>query len=139
VGGTASGGGFEYNRATDEAAAAHVLAAADHLIRFPLEAYRLARVSVAELQAGLGDAGPVGEWLWRRFIELPLPESVSLKEIWALGDSLPLLVTALGASSFEEIDLRPGLRGLGPEDMRLLWGDLLAKLRRSARAGAAGA
>lgn len=132
VGGTTSPDGFEYNRATDDPAAAFVLSATDRLIQYPLESYRTARVSVAELQHELGGAGHVGAWLWGRFVELPLPDFVVLKELWALGDSLPLLVTALGASSFEGADLRPGIRHIAPEDVRLLWGDFLAKLRLAA-------
>lgn len=136
VGGSTAPDGWEYNQATDEEAAAFVLGSGARIIRFPLESYRAARISVAELAHDVAGAGTVGEWLWRRFVELPLPESVSLGEVWALGDSLPLLVTALGRSAFEELSAEPGVRDVGADDVRLLIGDLLAKLRahESARA-----
>ncbi|WP_345801350.1 nucleoside hydrolase [Microbacterium sp. AZCO] len=132
VGGTTEPGGWEYNRATDEDAAAFVLGTSARVIQYPLESYRRARISVAELEHDLVSTGSVGAWLWRRFIELPLPPGVLVGEVWALGDSLPVLVTALGRSSFEELSTEPGVREVDADDVRLLVGDLLAKLRRHA-------
>lgn len=131
VGGTANPDDWEYNRATDEDAATFVLRTRATVIQFPLEAYRTARIAVAELEQGLADSGVVGAWLWDRFVTLPLPEGVTLGEVWALGDSLPLLVTALGRSSFEGLPLTPGVREVGADDVRLLISDLFAKLRRA--------
>ncbi|MEU1972151.1 nucleoside hydrolase [Microbacterium sp. NPDC019599] len=133
VGGTRDAGGWEYNRATDEDAAAYVLGTTARIIQYPLESYRVARIGVAELEQELAGSGAVGGWLWERFVTLPLPDEVALGEVWALGDSLPLLVTALGRASFEESDLTAGVREVGPDDVRLLIGDLLAKLRLAER------
>lgn len=132
VGGTFAPGAWEYNRATDEKAAAFVLETGIPMIEFPLESYAAARVPVAALEHGLVAAGSIGEWLWQRFVELPLPAEVSLGEVWALGDSLPLLVTALGRSAFEELSAVPGRRAVSDGDVRLIVDDLFAKLRLAA-------
>lgn len=133
VGGSTENGVWEYNRATDEAAARSVAASTMPVIQYPLEAYRRATISVAELEQELGSCGDVGAWLWRRFVELPLPASISPGEIWAMGDSLPLLITALGRSTFEDTPTAAGIRTIDPNDLRLLIGDLCAKLRGHAR------
>jgi len=129
VGGAFEAGAWEYNRGTDEQAAAFVRDSGIAMIEYPLESYAAVRVPVAALEEGLVTSGPIGAWLWRRFVELPLPESVSPAEVWSLGDSLPLLVTALGRSAFEERSADPGQRTVGDGDVRLIVDDLFAKLR----------
>ena len=80
------------------------------------------------LEHDLGGSGRVGRWLWEQFVSLPLPDFVRLGGVWPLGDSPPVLLTALddASSSYAEEGLR---RVYTDVDMRLLVGDLLAKLR----------
>ena len=79
-------------------------------------------------------SGRLGAWLWERFTSLPLPDFVELGELWPLGDSPPVLVTALGSGSSAFTTSSPS-DDRGPHrvytgvDVRLLVGDLLAKLR----------
>jgi purine nucleosidase len=96
--------------------------------QFPLETYRRCACSVAELESDLGGSGLVGEWLWTRFTELPLPDFVRLGGVWPLGDNPPVLVTALDdeSSTYRET---PTGRVYTDVDVRLLFGDVLAKLR----------
>ena len=96
--------------------------------QFPLETYRRCAYAVAELEADLGGSGRLGAWLWERFLVLPLPDFVRLGGVWPLGDSPPVLVTAL---SDESSTWRPTPSGrvCTDVDVRLLFGDLLAKLR----------
>ena len=96
--------------------------------QFPLETYRSCAYSVAELEADLAGSGRVGEWLWTCFTELPLPDFVRLGGVWPLGDSPPVLVTALDdeSSTYRET---PTGRVYTAVDVRLLVADLLAKLR----------
>jgi inosine-uridine nucleoside N-ribohydrolase len=140
IGGTLEDGVGEYNRDTDPAAAERVFAHPGlPITQFPLETYRRCALSVAELQHRIGRCGEVGEFLWRQFVELPLPDFVDLGEVWPLGDSPPLLVTALDdASSAWTIGTTLGggrLRVFTEIDVRLLVGDLLAKLSLHAGAG----
>ena len=133
VGGTAEDRGFEYNRDTDPAAADLVLATADlPVVSFPLEAYERCAYSVAELEHDLGGSGRIGRWLWERFVGLRVPEGFPIGATWALGDSPPLLVTALteASSTFVVEPGGPGeRRRCTAVDFRLLVGDLLARLR----------
>ncbi len=133
VGGAAPDRGFEYNRDTDPAAADLVLAQAGlPIVSFPLEAYERCAYSVAELEQDLRGSGRVGRWLWQRFVGLPLPEGFPIGATWALGDSPPLLVTALteASSTFVVEPTGPGeRRRCTAVDFRLLVGDLLARLR----------
>jgi hypothetical protein len=98
----------------------------------PLETSRSCAVSVAELEADLGGAGRVGAWLWQRFVELPIPDFIELGELWPLGDSPPVLETALGAG-LSWTATGPGRRVCTAVDTRLLVADLLARLRRHER------
>ena len=143
VGGALDPEAPEYNRDTDPQAAAEVLGRADLAVRqFPLETYRRCACSVAELEHDLGGAGRVGAWLWERFTSLPLPDSIQLGEVWPLGDSPPVLVTALDDASSTWTG--PAARRVCTDvDVRLLVADLLARLRlherrRTAGAGASG-
>lgn len=133
VGGSVAEGGDEYNRDTDPDAAARVLATAGLVIdQVPVETYRRCAVSVAELEMVLTGSGPLGAWLWRQFVELPLPDFIELGEVWPLGDSPPVLLTALDGAGSTWTDVGPGRRMCTDVDVRLLLGDLVAKLRRHA-------
>ena len=135
VGGTVGEGPAEYNRDTDPAAAELVLDRPDLAVRqFPLETYRSCAYSVAELEHDLAGSGRVGRWLWNRFLELPLPEWIRLGGVWPLGDSPPVLLTALDdeSSTYTETPAAPGSaarRVYTDVDVRLLFGDMLARLR----------
>ena len=135
IGGSLDPGAFEYNRDTDRAAAEFVFSRpAVEILQFPLETYRRCAYSVAELEHDLGGCGRLGQWLWERFTSLPLPDFVQLGGNWPLGDSPPLLVTALSDESSSFTSTPPG-PDRGPRrvytdvDFRLLVGDLLARLR----------
>lgn len=133
VGGSIDDGVDEYNRDTDLEAAAYVLGQTGLAIdQFPVETYRQCAFSAAELEQRIGGAGPVGAFLWRQFVELPLPDFVELGEVWPLGDSPPVLVTALGDASSAWTSPAPQRRVFTSVDVRLLVGDLLAKLERHA-------
>jgi hypothetical protein len=128
----------EYNRDTDPAAA-EAVRSTPGLVRweYPLETYRSCAWTVAQLEEILRTCGPLGAWLWDRFVTLPLPEWLEVDAVWALGDSVPLIGTALGAEhgDWEEAD---GARVCTRVDTPLLLGDLTALLRRHARAAAGG-
>ena len=114
----------EYNRDTDAAAAASVLASGMPVVQVPLETYERLRVSVAEVRADLAHASYPGGWLAERLLDLPA--FVTLHGVITLGDSA--LAAVVGARP----ELPPGCRTAAcvtDIDMRLLWGDLLAKLR----------
>ena len=120
--GGSSGGAPEYNRDTDAAAAASVLASGFPLVQVPLETYQRMRVSVAEVRADLAHASYPGGWLAERLLDLPA--FVTLHGVITLGDS------ALAAVAGLDPDFRPNAgRVITEIDMRLLWGDLRAKLR----------
>jgi hypothetical protein len=145
IGGALAPDTFEYNRDTDAAAAEFVFGRpALEIWQFPLETYRRCAYSVAELEHDLGGSGRLGAWLWDRFTSLPLPDFVELGELWPLGDSPPLLVTALGSES-STFTTSPAADDRGPRrvytdvDVRLIVGDLLAKLRLHERRLAPGA
>ncbi|GAA4968518.1 nucleoside hydrolase [Kineococcus glutinatus] len=134
VGGSLTGAA-EYNRDTDPAAAARVLATPGLQVRqFPLETYRQCAWSVAQIEDLLTSVGPVGDWLWQRFVELPLPEGFEVDAVWPLGDSCPLIGTALSA---ESSTWQPGehetVQVCTRIDGALLFGDMVALLRRHAR------
>lgn len=112
----------EYNRDTDAEAAASVLASGIPLVQVPLETYQRMRVSVAEVRAELGHASFPGGWLAERLLDLPA--FVTLHGVLTLGDSALAAVVGL------DPDFAPDAgRIVADIDMRLLWGDLLAKLR----------
>jgi purine nucleosidase len=139
VGGSLDGEAAEYNRDTDPHAAGRVLERSDLAVRqFPLETYRRCAYSVAELEHDLAASGRLGAWLWTRFLELPLPDWISLGGVWPLGDSPPVLVTALGdeSSTWTTVEAAPGAaarRVYTDVDVRLLFGDMLARLRAHER------
>jgi purine nucleosidase len=124
---------FEYNRDTDPDAAAFVFAQADLDIQsFPVETYRRCAYSVAELEHDLGTTGQLGRWLWEHFTDPP--DWARIGGTWPLGDSPPVLVTALTVESSRwTSSTAEGGRGerrvYTDVDTRLLFGDLLARLR----------
>ena len=136
VGGASDlGSAFEYNADTDRAAADVVLASGLDVWRIPSGAYRRLRVSLAEVAGDLAAASPLGGWLAERLLDVP--PFVTLRGSLVLGDSslvsLICLEPDLGPDPGRETPA-PGERrpACGELDMRLLWGDLLARLRRAA-------
>jgi len=113
----------EYNRDTDAGAAASVLASGMPIVQVPLETYERLRVSVAEVRADLAHVSYPGGWLAERLLDLPA--FVSLHGVITLGDCALASVVGLDPSFV------PGTAGrvVTDLDMRLMWGDLLAKLR----------
>ncbi|WP_138759921.1 nucleoside hydrolase [Modestobacter altitudinis] len=129
IGGSLDPDADEYNRDTDLQAAEEVLGRGELPVwQFPLETYRRCSYSVAELEHDLGGAGRLGAWLWQRFLELPLPDFLQLGEVWPLGDSPPVVVTALDDASSTWTG-SPTRRVYTDVDVRLLVADLLARLR----------
>jgi purine nucleosidase len=128
IGGSLDPDAFEYNRDTDPAAAEAVFAVPGLVIlQFPLETYRRCAYSVAELEADLPATGRLGAWLFGCFSSPP--EWVQLGGVWPIGDSPPLLITALTTDSSTRSAPTDGVTVYTDVDMRLLVGDLLAKLR----------
>ncbi len=127
----------EDHRDTDATAAEHVLAVPGvPLWQYPLETYRRCAASVTEIEQDIGGAGELGTWLWQRFVTLPLPEWLRVESVWPLGDSAPLIGTAL---SEESSTWTAGAGGLGegrrvPTDVdyRLITADMLALFRKHA-------
>lgn len=124
---------FEYNRDTDAAAAEYVLSSSALEIRqYPMEVYRSLAISVAELEDGLTSAGPVGRWLWQKYEDLPIPPGVPIGPMWPLGDSAPLVLTALDNATARYArpdESRPNLTVCTGLDSRLVIGDFFARLR----------
>ena len=137
IGGSLDLGAFEYNRDTDPDAAAFVLGQADLDVQsFPVETYRRCAYSVAELEHDLGTTGALGRWLWEHFTSPP--DWISIGGNGPLGDSPPVLVTALTVESSRwTSSVAEGGRGerrvYTDVDTRLLFGDLLARLRAHER------
>jgi len=133
VGGSRAADVFEYNRDTDPRAAEFVLGLPELRIwQFPVETYRRCAYSVAELEHDLVASGRVGSWLWDRFLDLPLPDWLEHRAVWPLGDSPPVLVTALTdeSSTWTTPDGGTGARRVYTDvDFRLVVGDMLARLR----------
>ena len=144
IGGSLTPDTFEYNRDTDPSAAESVFRTGGLQIhQIPLQTYRRCAFSVVELEEDLPATGRLGAWLCDRFQDPP--DWVDLGGVWPLGDSPPLLVTALTTES--SVAIPAGVSGPSfpspgdgvtawvytDVDMRLLVGDLVAKLRRHER------
>ena len=128
IGGSLDPAAFEYNRDTDPAAAEAVFATRGLTIhQFPLETYRRCAYGIAELEADLPATGRLGAWLFGCFSSPP--EWVRIGGVWPLGDSPPVLITALTTDSSTHLAPSDGVTVYTDVDMRLLVGDLLAKLR----------
>ncbi len=143
-------GGWEYNLASDVHAAQVVFNHCDvPLWQVPMPAYRSCQLAVAEMEADFPAAGAVGRWLLRQFQGMK-PDWLKLGGTWPMGDSPLVLATALSSES-SELGERPAprigddmsyaasagaraIRVYGRIDFRLLYGDLLARLRLHAGA-----
>ncbi|MXO71922.1 nucleoside hydrolase [Alteraurantiacibacter buctensis] len=137
-------GGWEYNLSADLAAARHVIEESRvPMWQVPQPAYRLMQASVAEMEADMRPISPFSEWLYERFTSPPA--FVELGGSWPMGDSPPVLLTAITGESSRYRDLParrigadfsygeeiPGrtVRVFDELDMRLTWADFLARLR----------
>jgi hypothetical protein len=143
-GGGYPAGGWEYNLATDEAAAREVIEQSHvPLWQIPQPAYRQAQFSIAEMTADLRPLSPFSRWLYERFTDPP--DFLDLSGAWPLGDSPLVLLTALSSESSRYAE-RParkiGSNGTYGEevpgrtvriyeqiDTRLMFADFLAQLR----------
>lgn len=149
-GGGYPNGGWEYNLATDVEAARQIIEASPvPLWQVPQPAYRQMQLSIAELTADLRPISAFTEWLYDQFTRPP--SFVSLGGAWPMGDSPPVLLTAIAAESSAAVDqparrilddMRYGatvsgrtIRVYQTIDVRLTHADLLAKLRLHARLG----
>jgi hypothetical protein len=147
-GGPYPDGGWEYNLATDVDAARQVIERSQvPLWQVPQSTYRQMQVSIAELTADLPPISPFASWLYDHFTSPP--EWVDIGGAWPLGDSPLVLLTAITAESSVSrdrparriaADLRYGdeipgrsVRVYETVDVRLAYGDLLARLRLAAR------
>ncbi|MGC5171876.1 nucleoside hydrolase [Microbacterium sp. DT81.1] len=124
----------EYNRDTDAAAAAFVLASSIPVVQVPRETYERLRVSLAEVKYDLAHGSFLGAWLADRLLDVP--HFVTLHGAITLGDSALAALVGLDATfgppSSERGQTSTGerfRRTVSDIDMRLLWGDFLAKLR----------
>lgn len=127
--GGATGDGFEYNRDTDPGAAEYVLASPVDLVQIPRETYERPRISLAEVEDDLAATGALGAWLSARLLDVP--PFVALHGALTWGDSVLVSVVALDPAFSPEIV--PSRRVIADVDVRLLWGDLLSRLRRHER------
>lgn len=146
-------GGWEYNLAADPEAARFVIEQTQvPLVQVPQPAYRLMLVSVAEMEADMLPISGFSRWLYARFTTVP--EFVDLGGSWPMGDSPPVLFTAISEESSRlremsarriNADLTYGdelggrsIRVAEHVDMRLTWADFLARLRIHATGGVHG-
>lgn len=143
-GGAYPDGAWEYNLAVDIPAARFVFNESRITIaQVPQHVYRQCAMSVAELEAGLRAAGEFGEWLYDRFTSPP--DFVRIGGNWPMGDSPPVLFTAITteSSTSRTVDT-PWIDGEGgyaphPDprpltlydaiDTRVLFADFWARLR----------
>jgi hypothetical protein len=138
-------GGWEYNLAADVRAAQVVFNRSSVPVwQVPQPAYRTCQLSIAEMEASLGAASPVGAWLLQRFQGMQ-PDWLKLGGTWPMGDSPLVLATALSSESsdmqeraaprigddmnYGEPDGLRRIRVYSRIDFRLLLGDFLARLR----------
>jgi purine nucleosidase len=148
----------EYNTSIDIAAAQVVFDSEIPLWQVPRDAYRQALVSLAELEARVRPCGPIGEHLVALLDDVlydPRYPGRNLGETYILGDSPLVLLTALQSTFdadpsssqyvvrpapmvddegrfIERTDGRP-IRVYVSLDVRLMFEDMIAKLRRVAR------
>lgn len=133
IGGSLAADVEEYNRDLDPAAAGFVFGLPGLPVwQFPLETYRSCAVSAAEMQIEMAGAGRLGAWIWGQFVDLPVPDFISMSEVWAIGDSPPILITALTQDSCTYDSPSPNRRVYTAVDTRLIFADLLSKLRKHA-------
>lgn len=130
VGGSLEPDAPEYNADTDSAAAAAVLATPGlRLTQFPVQAYATCVVDIDELERLLRAGGDAGHWLWRQFTDLHLPDFIEVGPTWVLGDSLPVLITALDEASCRFTDSADARRRVCTAiDPMLLLADLRTRI-----------
>lgn len=137
-------GGWEYNLAMDaEAARAVIEQSKIPFWQVPQPAYRQMGYSVAEMAADLRPISPFTRWLYDRFTNPP--DFVDVGGAWPMGDSPPVLFSALTTETslsreiparrigpdFKYGDVIPGrtLRVFETLDARMTHADLLARLK----------
>lgn len=143
-GGAYPDGAWEYNLVTDLAAARHVVEDTTvPLWQVPQSTYRQMQYSIAEMEADLRPISPFTRWLYDHFTTPP--DFAQVGGTWPMGDSPPVLFTALSTESSRYVDraarrLLPDGR-YGEElsgrsvrvwesvDARLVFADFLARLR----------
>ncbi|MFT3797602.1 nucleoside hydrolase [Microbacterium sp.] len=147
-GGAHPGGAWEYNLMLDLPAAQYVFnESRARITQIPQHVYRQCALSIAELEDGVHGAGAFGVWLYGQFTSPP--ESIAIGGVWPMGDSPPVMITALSteSSTFREIAApwitdegryapHPSPRPLtlyDTVDARLIFGDFFARLRLHAR------
>ncbi|GAA0487198.1 nucleoside hydrolase [Microbacterium aurantiacum] len=146
-GGSHPDGAWEYNLTHDLPAAQFVFNETRvPIIQVPQAVYRQCAMSTAELEHGLRSAGEFGRWLYSRFTAPP--SFVRIAGHWPMGDSPPVLITALTTESSMSrtipspwIDdegryaMHPSPRDLvvfDTIDVRLLFADFFARLHLAA-------
>lgn len=137
-------GGWEYNLAMDaEAARAVIERSKVPFWQVPQPAYRQMGYSVAEMAADLRPISPFTRWLYDRFTNPP--DFVDVGGAWPMGDSPPVLLSALTTETsvsreiparrigpdFKYGDVIPGrtVRVFETLDARMTHADLLARLK----------
>ncbi len=116
------------------------------IVQVPQAVYRQCAMSTAELEHGLRSTGEFGRWLYSRFTAPP--SFVRIAGHWPMGDSPPVLITALTTeSSVSRTIPAPWIDDEGgyaphPEprdlvvfdtiDVRLLFADFFARLHLAA-------
>lgn len=147
-GGNYPAGGWEYNLATDLAAARTVLEQSTIPVwQIPLATYRQVQYSVAEMRSDFKPISPVTNWLYSLYTDLP--EFVELGGSLTMGDHPLVLLSALSSESSVYID-RPArhllddfsygeeisnrtVRVFNQVDTRLTLADFIATLRIQAQ------
>lgn len=141
-------GGWEYNLSVDLAAARAVIEHSGVPIwQVPQDAYRQMVFSIAEMTDRLRPISPFTAWLYDQFTSPP--SFVKIGGAWPMGDSPPVLLTAISAESSTYTDrpaqrilddLRYGepipgrsVRVYDTLDARITFEDFLARLRLHAR------
>ncbi|MFH8251168.1 nucleoside hydrolase [Microbacterium sp. B2969] len=140
-------GAWEYNLAVDVPAAQLVFNESRiGVTQVPQHTYRQCAMSIVELEMGLRAAGAFGAWLYDCFTSPP--DFVRIAGNWPMGDSPPVLLTALTTESsvLREVDTpwidddggyarHPDPRPLTlveTVDVRLLFADFFARVQRHA-------
>ncbi|SIT67290.1 Inosine-uridine preferring nucleoside hydrolase [Microbacterium sp. RU33B] len=146
-GGSHPEGAWEYNLMHDLPAAQYVF---NHtrvpIMQVPQAVYRQCAMSTAELEHGLRSTGEFGRWLYSRFTSPP--SFVRIAGHWPMGDSPPVLITALTTESSTSRKIpspwiddeggyatNPAARDLvvfDTIDVRLLFADFFARLHLAA-------